>query len=123
MVGRDPADDTEYWHEVGTAGEVGFDTGWNNWNGGVAPVAFRMDDSGFVHLRGLAEPSVANPVIFQLPASWAPAYLHQYPIQRSGLTAGEVIPLYVHADGTVRVAVTPVAAQVYYLDNYRWRAA
>lgn len=120
-AGRAAADDTETWHYVGAAGEVGFENaGWIN-TGVDTPVRFRMDRSGFVHLQGV--PHAYTPpdgIIFRLPNSWAPDALTVFPVLRSGLNPGEMIGLYVHADGRVEVSPAPSNEDIY-LDNYRWK--
>lgn len=121
LAGRARADDTEIWHEVGASGEVGFVNGWQHFSA-TTKVAFRMDRSGFVHLRGLAKGPSSSGHIFTLPNSWAPDYLHQFPVQRTGLQFGEVLGLYVHADGRVELQwFGGTNDYTVFLDNYRWR--
>jgi hypothetical protein len=121
ITGRASADDSEYWHVVGNGGEVGFVNGWGHF-GPSNQVRFRMDRSGFVHLQGVARatPSTSGH-IFTLPLSWAPNYLHQFVVLRSGLAIGEVLGLYIHEDGRVELPFGGVGSYDVYLDNYRWR--
>lgn len=120
-------DDTEYWHEVGAAGEVGWLNGWGNYGGGYNPVSFRKDNSGFVHLRGMVEanPATGN-VIFTLPASWSPPVMFTHPCAHAmaGASAGEVETLYVHANGDVEAAWTSGRVINYVsLDSIKWRSS
>jgi hypothetical protein len=123
---RAGADDTEYWHDVGTAGEVGFQNNWGNYGAGRAPVGFRMDASGFVHLRGVAHGAPAQGgVIFTLPASWRPPGLQTFTTRFAELTSLEQEVLYVRSNGEVTLRwPTPgnFNRSGLLLDNYRWRA-
>ena len=47
--------------------------GWVNYGAPYAPVSFRKDGWGFVHLRGLAKTGPAASVMFTLPAGYRPA--------------------------------------------------
>jgi hypothetical protein len=80
----------EGFHEVGAAGEPGFQNSWGN-NGGPGneTVGFYKDREGLVHLKGLASGGTGSTVVFDLPPGYRPA---------SGVGADFVV-----AGGTVRV--------------------
>ncbi|MDX6510947.1 MAG: hypothetical protein QOE36_451 [Gaiellaceae bacterium] len=90
----------EAWHDVGTAGQPAFATGfvgghqgvWQNpFESGDAPVAFFKDPFGVVHLKGLTcfhqdgesgcNPSILtdDAVLFQLPAGYRPSTYQHFP--------------------------------------------
>lgn len=122
--------DEEIWHNIGDSGAPVFENGWSNYGSGTAPVGFRKDASGFVHLRGVAKGVPASgiggySVIFTLPASWRPGSMEVFRSRRSGLSPGELVPIYVRPNGQVCLywAVAGDFVMDYlYLDNYRWRA-
>jgi hypothetical protein len=63
----------EAFHQVGTAGEPGFQNSWHDFPPTSAPdaVAFYKDQEGVVHLKGAAEGGTAE-TIFQLPPGYRP---------------------------------------------------
>jgi hypothetical protein len=63
----------EAWHEVGAAGEPGFQNGWGNAGGATETVAFFRDREGIVHLQGGAIGGASSTLIFQLPVGYRPA--------------------------------------------------
>jgi hypothetical protein len=62
----------EGWHDVGLAGEPGFQGEWHNAPGFIETVAFYKDQVGVVHLKGTAVPGT-SPTVFQLPPGYRPA--------------------------------------------------
>ena len=60
------------WHEVGTSGEPVFENGWANSGGSYADMAFRLDSSGYVHLKGRVQGGTPDSVIFTLPVDYRP---------------------------------------------------
>ena len=58
------------WHEVGESGEPVFQNGWGNYGGVYAALAFRLDSSGFVHLKGRATGGAVDTIIFILPVNY-----------------------------------------------------
>jgi hypothetical protein len=62
----------EPWHDVGAAGEPGFQNSWQT-SGSVftPPVGFYKDHEGIVHLTGFANGG-SQKEIFQLPAGFQP---------------------------------------------------
>jgi hypothetical protein len=64
---------SEAWHEVGAAGEPGFQNGWGNAGGATETVAFFRDREGIVHLKGVATGGASTTLIFQLPVGYRPA--------------------------------------------------
>jgi len=86
----------EAWHEVGTAGQPPFETGysgeseWADWADGYNTVAFYKDSVGQVHLKGLVK-SLSGSIagfacdaapyqdIFQLPVGYRPAATAVFP--------------------------------------------
>lgn len=61
------------WHEIGGSGEPVFENGWGNYGGGYEELAFRLDSSGFVHLKGRTTGGEADTVVFTLPINYRPA--------------------------------------------------
>jgi hypothetical protein len=66
------------WHLVGSAGEPGFESNWQNMGGVYSPLAFRRDTEGKVHLRGQIKVSAASgtptgATIFTLPSGYRPS--------------------------------------------------
>jgi hypothetical protein len=64
----------EGFHEVGAAGEPGFQNSWgNNGVAGNETVGFYKDREGLVHLKGVASGGAGSSVVFDLPAGYRPA--------------------------------------------------
>jgi hypothetical protein len=61
----------EAWHEVGTAGEPAFESGWTNY-GGYSTMAYAKDSAGFVHLKGTVTGGSFGAPVFTLPAGYRP---------------------------------------------------
>jgi hypothetical protein len=79
---------TEAWHEVGAAGEPGFNNSgfctWSNFDANHNSAAFLRDREGIVHLKGLVDADdvivdgcsfgfAADRLIYTLPAGYRPA--------------------------------------------------
>ena len=120
----------ESWHEVGTAGEPDFETGWSNYGGGAASVAFYKDPFGVVHLRGAAKctptggqdctPGFSQDVFF-LPEGYMPAAAEEFAVD-SNLAFGEVAVLNT-AVGLGEVVAQAGSVQTYIaLDGITFRA-
>ena len=60
------------WHEVGGSGEPTFENSWGNVGGAYENCAFRIDVSGFVHLKGRITGGPGDTVVFTLPATRRP---------------------------------------------------
>ena len=60
------------WHEVGTSGEPVFENGWANSGGSYATMAFRLDSSGYIHLKGRVQGGTPDTTIFTLPVDYRP---------------------------------------------------
>jgi hypothetical protein len=80
----------EGFHEVGAAGEPGFEHSWTNAGDANETVAFYKDREGVVHLKGVATGGTSSTVIFQLPEGYRPA-------------SGKVLGFAVNPGGTVQV--------------------
>ncbi|MGH2674457.1 MAG: hypothetical protein ACRDKA_10095 [Actinomycetota bacterium] len=70
-------------HEVGTAGEPSFGSGWANDNPGTTSAAFYKDPLGVVHLKGIVSASSAGSTIFTLPAGYRPTKGACFPTVRA----------------------------------------
>ena len=66
----------EPWHEVGTAGEPTFGSGWGNYGPNDASTAFFKDRIGMVHVKGrvsrASNTDNTNRTVFQLPLGYRP---------------------------------------------------
>ena len=63
----------ENWHEVGAAGEPGFQNSWANAGGGFSTAAFYKDSTGIVHLKGNLSNAADDTVAFTLPVGYRPS--------------------------------------------------
>ncbi len=63
----------EAWHEVGSAGQPAFESGWSNFGSGFSTMAFAKDSAGWVHLKGTITGGTFITDIFVLPAGYRPA--------------------------------------------------
>lgn len=88
------------WHEVGAAGEPGFEGSWTNYGGSFATVGFMRDASGVVHLKGLAKGGASGEAMFYLPEGYRPEATRLFDIIRNNQVVGRID---VTADGTVWV--------------------
>jgi hypothetical protein len=74
----------EAWHEVGQAGQPGFQNNWSNYGFSSATVAFFKDRASVVHLKGFVQPQTPGTgegtAVFALPAGYRPAQLEQFPV-------------------------------------------
>lgn len=90
------------WHNIGAAGEPGFENGWGNAGGDAAPVGYYEDTFGRVMLRGVARPPagvVLPSTVFTLGEGFRPVAIHVF----VGGTAAAMSVVYVHPDGRVQV--------------------
>lgn len=84
------------WHEVGASGEPVFQNSWGNAGGLYDTLAFRIDSSGYTHLKGRATGGAANTIIFTLPVNYRPdkTQLYSPKLETSGYieinSSGEV---------------------------------
>ena len=87
----------EAWHEVGSAGEPAFQSGWSNFGGGFSTMAFAKDSAGWVHLKGTITGGTFITNIFVLPVGYRPAQNLFVPVaaQRNG---------YIYTTGAVQLA-------------------
>jgi hypothetical protein len=80
----------EPWHEVGAAGETGFQPHWGNCSlSGFNTAGFYKDPFGVVHLRGCVQiifGLLYEPVVFVLPVGYRPAATERF------IAAGEFPP-------------------------------
>jgi hypothetical protein len=63
---------SEPYHEVGTAGEPGFQSGWPNASSVFSSAAFYRDPLGVVHLKGFIQGSSVS-LAFTLPPGYRPS--------------------------------------------------
>jgi hypothetical protein len=107
------------WHTVGAVGEPAFGTNWSTYTAGVyAPVGFKKDPLGRVHLRGVllsavAQTANAGTTAFQLPNGYRPPY-------RVLLDATETIgqkSLVINPDGTITSGMALAAGNGLLLDG------
>lgn len=115
------------WHQVGDAGQPGFENGWRNYGQGYSPARYRLDASGFVHLDGVVANDAApvDATIFTLPAGFRPRQQMDLPCAHNRLESYEMGSLLVHTDGRVVLDTHTAGAAYGYvlLGNHRWRAA
>lgn len=78
--GKITLQDSETWHEVGSAGEPVFQNGWTNYGGDLAILAFRKLPTGEIHIKGVVKGGSANSVIFTLPSNYRPSERRIFPI-------------------------------------------
>ena len=110
---------SEPFHEVGTSGEPGFQSGWTNIPG-FSTAAFFKDPLGLVHLRGAIEDGGNGNTAFTLPAGYRPSKPLLLPAGGAGPIAanGVILP-----SGQVRPACTtgPVCSDGVGIDGLTFR--
>lgn len=126
----------EPWHEVGSAGEPGFETcsvspsivAWqNNRPGTDATAAFYRDPQGVVHLKGSIKCPGAAPTggyfIFRLPAGYLPSALKWFNVSANNGSATVVATNYGSYGYLTYVSGTPGANGRVSLDGITWRCS
>lgn len=93
-------DDEDEWHLVGDTGEPAFENSWVNAGGGYEDVGFRMDRSGYVHLKGRAQDGTVDTTIFTLPSRYRPSSNQLFSVPYEDTTAY----ILVQSDGQVKMA-------------------
>jgi hypothetical protein len=62
------------WHEVSNSGEPAFQNSWVNYDATTySTCAFRIDEQGFVYLKGTVKSGAINTTIFTIPAGYRPS--------------------------------------------------
>jgi hypothetical protein len=121
----------EAWHEVGAPGEPTFLNGWKNAASepiGQETVAFYKDQTGVVHLKGVADTGTEGAPIFALPPGFRPAagrLLNPAAACSACSTTGDVRPLTIFGSGfsaSTNGTVSMNGAAVVYLDGVSFRA-
>lgn len=64
---------SEPYREIGTPGEPGFQSGWENAGGGFSTAAFYKDPLGVVHLKGNLSNATDETTAFTLPPGYRPS--------------------------------------------------
>lgn len=85
------------WREIGAAGEPAFANAWVNFGAGYNTAAYRVDNDGYVHLKGLIKLGAIGAAAFTLPAGFRPALIRM----AATISNGAVGRLDVEADGDV----------------------
>lgn len=80
------------WHAVGASGEPAFQNSWAN-AAGSAPVAFRKDPSGVVHLHGGTANGTNNTTILTLPAGYRPPSTRFFVVLGDAGAAGNYVSI------------------------------
>jgi len=91
----------EAWHEVGSAGNPGFQNGWTNYSPSANSAGFYKDRLGYVHLKGMIKNGTMSQTAFTLPVGYRPAKGMLLPTA-SAHVYGELL---LYADGRVDPAV------------------
>jgi len=94
------------WHNVGSTGEPAFQGSWTNYDAytyGYA--AFRKDDDGWVHLRGLIKNGTpgSSSICFRLPTGYCPE--KRWVAQVPSAASPAIGRIDIEADGDVIVVV------------------
>lgn len=104
----------EPWHEVGAAGEPGFQWSWVNEGGAGKPTAaFYKDALGIVHLKGSIKDGTNLQVAWILPAGYWPAQDVRYVSIAFDGTAERLARIDVSSvNGQVQVSVIGAAGAI-----------
>jgi hypothetical protein len=93
-VTRAKTADPEAWHYIGDPGEPAFENGWSNYDSAVnhgdatyQHAAYRKDNDGVVHLRGLVKGGTIGQRFFTLQGDYCPWYFHPFPAISSNALA------------------------------------
>jgi hypothetical protein len=82
---------SEPYHEVGSPGEPGFQSGWVNTGGGFATAGFYKDSQSVVHLKGTIEGGGNGDVAFTLPEGYRPGAALFLGAAGAGTQAGQLL--------------------------------
>ena len=112
----------EPFHEVGAAGEPGFESSWGNKDpNGNTTAAFYKDPYGVVHLKGTITGGLSNTVAFTLPAGYRPAKAAWFSAALTG--AGGIARVTILSSGVVQPQCDPgCASRDLGLDGLTFRA-
>jgi hypothetical protein len=122
----------EAWHEVGTAGNPGFEqcSGPNAWQnsrpGTDATAAFYRDPYGVVHLKGTVKCNdvpVGSYNIFRVPRGYFPSNLQWFTVSADNGPATVVAEDYGTFAALVYVTGKPGAGGLVSLDGISWRCS
>jgi len=116
LTGRD-IKAPEAYHEIGTAGEPGFQNDSENFGEGFSTAAFFIDHEGVVHLKGTVR-SATFTVIFTLPGRYRPSQELFVPT----IATQQANWIFIHPNGDVEVRGGPGATNNYTLDSITFRA-
>ena len=109
----------EPWHEVGAAGEPGFQNFWVNYGAPFATAGFYRDGAGIVRLKGTIKGGLGgNNEAFGLPVGYRPAAQQSWRVPSGTDPAANVS---VRADGLV--VITTSQNTGLFLDAVSFRAA
>ena len=75
----------EAWHAIGASGEPSFEAGWSNKGGLDAVVAFRKDNCGVVHIKGVCTNADGHGAVFTLPTDYRPSEVRQFVTSYDGI--------------------------------------
>jgi len=89
------------WQVVGERGMPQFQNSWHNYGTPYAPLSYRKDTAGYVHMQGRIIGGEIDTVVFNLPLGYRPAttLVIASPMGGSGW-------IQINADGDVRI-ITP----------------
>lgn len=108
---------TESWNYVGAGGgQPAFGTGWSNFGGGFAQLAFRFvaAPSRCVQIKGeITHTNTAAQVIFTLPAAYRPASSQQFACVTN---ASAAVGVEVSSGGLVELLAAPSASATMQVD-------
>jgi hypothetical protein len=122
----------EPWHEVGTAGNPGFETcsgafAWQNSRPGTdATAAFYRDPYGVVHLKGTIKCGgvpFGSYTIFKLPPGYFPTNLQWFTVSADNGPATVVAENYGRFANLIYVNGKPGADGLVSLDGITWRCS
>jgi hypothetical protein len=80
------------WHAIGASGEPAFQNSWAN-AAGSAPVAFRKDSAGVVHLHGGTANGTNNTTILTLPVGYRPPSTRFFVVLGDAGAAGNYVSI------------------------------
>ena len=100
-VGTHKITTDEYWHEVDTTGEPGFENNWDNVGGDYNTCAFRFDAEGKVWIKGIVIGGLANTPIFHLPVEYRSSKTQFFAVA----TAPNYGQMSIDTDGAVKLVV------------------
>lgn len=99
------------WHEVGAIGEPAFANSWVNFGTDHATAAFRIDQEGWVHLKGLVKSGTSGNPIFTLPSGYRPRFTQRFVMAGSAAVSCTIT---IDSTGTVVPVLMTGATNAYF---------